>query len=707
MRILVADKNAPLLAAITATFGRHCDLVTTTHRDSCLEQIERQMFDVVVACDNLADYTGLELLSEVASASPGTLLIFVASAERLKRLGPRLALFGLFQTLSYPLTARKLLDSLKLARLNLPQRAAPKVRHVVLESEWDTGERLGLIEQQLDAEAGQSGTATGWPTHHTPAQGNPEESKKVAAAQAASGRHDTAGATDPGVSTDEFVFSAPSSPSAKAARAVTSPTSHPTVARPIENRVIGHQSLAHRPPAKHSPATDSIAHRGMADHAGSHDVFANSVVVDHAIPDGAIADCVVEVVHVEPVPVAAKSNDVASSPASASTLGTAAATNEPTFDRPEGTSGPVQEAETAATEVPQWVAAGAANDSIYDVEPATPTRARNRASVSAKPSPPARSSHASQSVRDSHAVGSSHPTQAPQVNSAQKARSSQQPAQAAARAGQPRSRVQAVPTDAHRAAFERAVARRNAERDAVAHAPLMGGKRRRNQGGFASAMLRAHQISPEETSRGGPGRDGPSVGGSNLGSLFAESPRSPLSSQSLSQLARMAVNKRPLAESMANYERMVAHKPSGIRRFAADSLISGLRPKRAVFALGSGLAAVLVIGVLSFVLLRTPHASAQMPHAPRVNRQVFSASSAVTDGEAAEPAPFSATPAQPSPEVTANANQEAPQFNPDTAPPDPPPPPALETPGPMEPPSAMHVGPPLGMVPPGFEPQPE
>src|SRR3569833_2466990 len=136
MRILVADQNALLLGAISATFGRHCDLVTSTRRDVCLEQAEQQKFDVVIACDKLADYTGLELLSEIAGLYPETLLIFAATPARLERLGNRLELFGLLETLSYPLTPRALLDVLQLASRVVPRRAIMrKVRHVVLESE--------------------------------------------------------------------------------------------------------------------------------------------------------------------------------------------------------------------------------------------------------------------------------------------------------------------------------------------------------------------------------------------------------------------------------------------------------------------------------------------------------------------------------------------------------------------------------------------
>lgn len=153
MRILVADQNALLLAAIASTFGRHCVVVTATRRQSCLDHMAQEPFDVVVACEKLSDYTGLELLSEIETLAPRTLCIFAAPAARLARLQSRLDHFRLLGTLSYPIEPRKLLVALKVARTKLPTLAArPKVRHVVLESEWDTGERLGILERQLEVE---------------------------------------------------------------------------------------------------------------------------------------------------------------------------------------------------------------------------------------------------------------------------------------------------------------------------------------------------------------------------------------------------------------------------------------------------------------------------------------------------------------------------------------------------------------------------
>ena len=152
MRILVADQNALLLAAIAATFGRHCEMVTATRRDVSMAHVEQRHFDVVVACEKLAGgYTGLELLSEVEAVSPASLRIFAARPDTLKRLGKRLDFFGLLGTLHYPIEARKLLVGLKVARSKLPGRPKPpKVKHVVLENEWDTGERLALLGQELE-----------------------------------------------------------------------------------------------------------------------------------------------------------------------------------------------------------------------------------------------------------------------------------------------------------------------------------------------------------------------------------------------------------------------------------------------------------------------------------------------------------------------------------------------------------------------------
>jgi CheY-like chemotaxis protein len=128
MRVLVADRDATLLAALASTFGGHLEIVTATGRDRCLELLRQRKFDLVVASDQLTDYTGLELLSEVATDSPDTLRVFAATASRLKQLESRLGFFGLFRTLSYPIDARKLLPTLALARSHLQAQALAPVK---------------------------------------------------------------------------------------------------------------------------------------------------------------------------------------------------------------------------------------------------------------------------------------------------------------------------------------------------------------------------------------------------------------------------------------------------------------------------------------------------------------------------------------------------------------------------------------------------
>ena len=107
--------------------------------------------------------------------------------------------------------------------------------------------------------------------------------------------------------------------------------------------------------------------------------------------------------------------------------------------------------------------------------------------------------------------------------------------------------------------------------------------------------------------------------------------------------------------------------------------VPGTRPKLAVFAVGSGLAALL-IGVLSFELLRAP-AVETMPRATLASTQPFSPSAAlVADSDEGSAPQFTA----PGPQQT-----PAPEYvnSPDPA--------QTLDPGSEEP---MHSGPPLGMI---------
>jgi hypothetical protein len=216
----------------------------------------------------------------------------------------------------------------------------------------------------------------------------------------------------------------------------------------------------------------------------------------------------------------------------------------------------------------------------------------------------------------------------------------------------PRTRTATTPTAAQREAFQRALARRNAARGAASGAIS----------GAAGASRAA--VAPKA---------------SDTGDTSAQI--SALPSQSLGDLARMATTGRPLA----------AHQ-------------RGMQPKRKVFVVGSGIAAVLVllVGVVSFQLLRTHTPDDQGRHRRAARTQFFTPNSTlVADSSTGAPRVFSApTPQLADADALAGMPHETPQpqtFDPDTAPPDPPPPPALEHPGPMEPPSMAHNGPPLGM----------
>lgn len=617
MRILVADRNALLLAAINATFGPHCDLVTATRRDVCLTQVEQYKFDVVIACDKLSDYTGLELLSEIGAISPDTLLIFAANPNRLNQLGKRLAVFGLFEVLSYPLTPRKLLDALKRARQSLRTASKPKVRHVVLESEWDTGVRLGLVEKDLEAQAEAAGRA-----------GRAEHDNWPEGAQVTAG-----GAPEPGVGADDFVFSGPP---------VVSPVSDPVAPPRAESR------------ARTFEATPVIP-RVTADAGEMTEYEVKPLVL--ALPhDSDTIACDDEFIFAssESVPVSV-SVEPAGGPVAQEAEPSIEdfCSNDPIFDVPEP---------------PRWAEDGAANDTAYEAKPAAHGRDTETAAAYSSGS---RVGHASNGSRHADANGSqaSDGTSSPQAKPPQGKPSEAgkaggkvtqaAPSPKAPTESRTRARRQSVPTDAQRAAFERAVARRNAALGVATAAPAIGKVRKSVKGGVKTE---------------------PTIQAGSMDSLFAGATAPERPSKSLSEWAKIAAHKRPLPT----------------------------RPKkRAVYAVGSGLAAVLILGAISFELLRSSkEAEHHISHGAATSTQLFSSRTMMLDNNEGSGVPQFGPPIQQA-AVSQTVPQDAPPpnepeaqaFDPNTAPEDPPPPPALENPGPMEPPSDdVHTGPPLGMI---------
>src|SRR6266568_3535989 len=116
MRVLVAGRNAKVLATAAGTFASDLTIETASTKAACFALLERTEFDLIVACETLGDGSGLEVLSHVAVNAPNTLRIFAARPSTLNLLKGELGLFGLFRTLPYPINFRKLWATLNLVR---------------------------------------------------------------------------------------------------------------------------------------------------------------------------------------------------------------------------------------------------------------------------------------------------------------------------------------------------------------------------------------------------------------------------------------------------------------------------------------------------------------------------------------------------------------------------------------------------------------
>jgi hypothetical protein len=135
MRVLVAGRNASLLAAIARTFTNDLHTATAASVAECMNLLGETEFDLVIACEKLADGSGLQVLSHVAMNSPDTLRIFAARPATLHALKGELGLFGLFRTLPYPIDMRKLSAAIKLGQGCLEGEVPLSIRHVVLQDD--------------------------------------------------------------------------------------------------------------------------------------------------------------------------------------------------------------------------------------------------------------------------------------------------------------------------------------------------------------------------------------------------------------------------------------------------------------------------------------------------------------------------------------------------------------------------------------------
>src|SRR3569833_1087984 len=70
MRVLVAGRNAKILAKAAGTFAVDLEIHAAATKAACFALLERAKFDLIVACETLSDGSGLEVLSHVAVNTP-------------------------------------------------------------------------------------------------------------------------------------------------------------------------------------------------------------------------------------------------------------------------------------------------------------------------------------------------------------------------------------------------------------------------------------------------------------------------------------------------------------------------------------------------------------------------------------------------------------------------------------------------------------
>jgi hypothetical protein len=148
MRVLVAGRHAKLLAQAAGVRAHDLSIETVEGKAAAFALLDATEFDLVIACERLVDGCGLEVLSHVAVNTPDALRVFAARPSILEFLKGELGLFGLFRTLHYPINLQALWATIGLARscLETDTATAPlgqpltHIRHVVLESEWETAE---------------------------------------------------------------------------------------------------------------------------------------------------------------------------------------------------------------------------------------------------------------------------------------------------------------------------------------------------------------------------------------------------------------------------------------------------------------------------------------------------------------------------------------------------------------------------------------
>jgi DNA-binding NarL/FixJ family response regulator len=128
MRALLVDHDVAMLDSVRCAIGFDSGVVVeiATSKLQCIDLMRSAPCEILIACERLADGSGLELLSQVGRHSPATLRIFAAEPSRLALLlGGRLAPFRLYQTLAYPIDPALLLPLLVQVRAHSLESVLP------------------------------------------------------------------------------------------------------------------------------------------------------------------------------------------------------------------------------------------------------------------------------------------------------------------------------------------------------------------------------------------------------------------------------------------------------------------------------------------------------------------------------------------------------------------------------------------------------
>ncbi|MEZ5499856.1 MAG: TonB family protein [Steroidobacteraceae bacterium] len=136
MRILIADHDSVLLERVARGLGAPFEVDTVTNKADCLMLAGKGDVAMVIACEKVADGSGLDLLSKLQRRHPQILRVFAADADRLALLGAHLEPFQLFDTIGYPLDPGELTNTLFVAMAADSAHAdTATIQHIVLSAE--------------------------------------------------------------------------------------------------------------------------------------------------------------------------------------------------------------------------------------------------------------------------------------------------------------------------------------------------------------------------------------------------------------------------------------------------------------------------------------------------------------------------------------------------------------------------------------------